>query len=67
MLSYDRIASWDQRAATTYREMLEQREIVSAVAGEAMVREAEWGAIHAHRSIHVFIVCELAAPSCGEL
>jgi cyclopropane fatty-acyl-phospholipid synthase-like methyltransferase len=59
VLTYDRIASWDQRAATTYRELLEHRETVSAVGGEAMVREAEWGALHAHRSIHVFVVCEL--------
>jgi hypothetical protein len=43
VLTYDRIVSWDQRAATTYREMVKQRDAVVAVAGEAMVREAEWG------------------------
>ena len=61
VLTYDRIASWDQRAATTYRELLEQREAVAAVAGDALVREAEWGAVHAHHSVHVFVVCELPA------
>ena len=33
-------------------------ETVAAVGGEAMVREAEWGAIHAH---HMFVVCERPA------
>jgi SAM-dependent methyltransferase len=58
VVAYDRIASWDQRAVATYRAMLEQREVVAAVAGEAMVREAEWGAVHAPLSVHVFVVCE---------
>ena len=60
VLAYDRIVSWDRRAVATYRAMLEQREIVAAVAGEAVVREAEWGAVHAHHSVHVFVVCELS-------
>jgi cyclopropane fatty-acyl-phospholipid synthase-like methyltransferase len=58
VLAYDRITSWDERAVATYRALLAQREVVAAVAGEGLVREAEWGAAHAERSVHVFIVCE---------
>jgi ubiquinone/menaquinone biosynthesis C-methylase UbiE len=58
MLAYDRITSWDERAVPTYRALLAQRDVVAAVAGEQMVCEAEWGVVHAGRSVHVFIVCE---------
>lgn len=61
VVSYDRIASWDRCGAATYRAMLAQRELVASVAGEHAVREAEWGAVHAGRSVHVFVVCERSA------
>ena len=56
--TYDRITSWDERAVATYRGLLAQREVVEAVAGEGVLREAEWGAVHARSSVHVFVVCE---------
>jgi hypothetical protein len=58
VIPYDRIASWGHRAVATYRALLEQRETVAAVAGDALVSEAEWGALYANLSVHVFIVCE---------
>lgn len=58
VLGYDRITSWDERAVATYRALLEHRDTVAAVAGEAVLREAQWGAIHARWSVHVFVVCE---------
>jgi SAM-dependent methyltransferase len=61
VLTYERVSSWEERAIATYRAMLEQREIVAAVAGEALVREAEWGVLYGHHSAHVFIVCDLLA------
>ncbi len=60
VVAYDRIASWDERAVATYRAMLERRAVVGAVAGAEVIREAEWGAVHARRSVHVFIVGERA-------
>jgi SAM-dependent methyltransferase len=58
VLAYDRIPSWEERAVATYRALLAEREAVAAVAGEGLVREAEWGVVHARRSVHVFVVCE---------
>ena len=56
----ERIPSWPSRAHATYRTILEQRDELAPVVGPALIREAEWGAAHAHRSVHVFFVCERA-------
>jgi SAM-dependent methyltransferase len=60
VLAYDRIPSWDERAPAAYRGILDAREAFAAVLGPGIVEEAEWGALHALRSVHIFAVCERA-------
>lgn len=49
-MAYDRIPGWDERAAATYRGILEHREVVAAVAGEGVIFEAEW-VQHTHTTV----------------
>jgi cyclopropane fatty-acyl-phospholipid synthase-like methyltransferase len=58
VLAYDRIPSWDERAPAAYRGILDAREAFAAALGPGIVEEAEWGAVHARRSVHIFAVCE---------